>query len=44
LATVSGCDGSVIGPYDASPSNPGRSPDTFSVSRSRKLWYTPSAT
>ena len=44
LATVSGCDGSVIGPYDASLSNPGRSDDTFSDSRSRNEWYTPSAT
>ena len=44
LATVSGCDGSVIGPYDASLSNPGRSSDTFEVSRSRNEWYTPSAT
>src|SRR6478609_2199707 len=44
LATVSGCDGSVIGPYDASLSNPGRNSDTFEVSRSRNELYTPSAT
>ena len=44
LATVSGCDGSVIGPYDASLSNPGRSADTLDVSCSRKSWYAPLAT
>src|SRR5689334_5490615 len=44
LATISGCDGSVIGPYEASPSKPGRSSLTLDVSRSMKLWYTASAT
>src|SRR5205814_10142126 len=44
LATVSGCEGSVIGPYDASLSNPGRNSDTFEVSCSRNEWYTLSAT
>src|SRR5580704_4507741 len=44
LATTSVCDGRVIGPYAAPASNPGRSPDTRWVSRSRKEWYTASAT
>ena len=38
LATISGCPGEVIGPYEASASIPGRRLDTRSVSRSMKLW------
>jgi hypothetical protein len=44
LTTISPCADEVIGPYEASGSNPGRNPDTRCVSRSRKVWYTASAT
>src|ERR1700683_3760151 len=44
LITTSVCDGSVIGPQEASASEPGRGRDTLVVSRSRKLWNTASAT
>jgi hypothetical protein len=44
LATMSDCAGMVIGPYDASASNPGRRTATRCVSRSRNEWYTASAT
>jgi hypothetical protein len=38
LLTTSACAGSVIGPYDAPSSDPGRSSETRWISRSRKLW------
>jgi len=44
VATISPCAGEVIGPYAAPASDPGRSPETRCVSRSRKVWYTASAT
>ena len=44
LATISPCAGEVIGPYEASASDPGRNADTRCVSRSRNVWYTASAT